>query len=82
MMRALKGWLSAFRWTHAGEVSNVELAVDFEVFTGIDIPTQRGRGPLQSIKGGKLSGRCYRHSVGCARISDYLRRCLPNGWSG
>ena len=37
MMRALKGWLTALRWT-AGEVSNIEMAVDFEVFTGVNVP--------------------------------------------
>ncbi|KAJ9464594.1 hypothetical protein DIPPA_06957 [Diplonema papillatum] len=36
-MRAMKGWLSALQWTDTGEVSNIELAVDFEVFTGHDI---------------------------------------------
>ena len=37
-MRALKGWLAALHWTAAGEVSNIELAIDFELFTGIDVP--------------------------------------------
>ncbi|KAJ9465802.1 hypothetical protein DIPPA_32557 [Diplonema papillatum] len=36
-MRAMNGWLSALQWTDTGEVSNIELAVDFEVFTGHDI---------------------------------------------
>ena len=38
IMRALKGWLAALHWTAAGEVSNIELAIDFEIFTGIDVP--------------------------------------------
>lgn len=42
-MRALKGWLTALRWTSTGEVSNIELAVDFEVYSGIDIPGPEGR---------------------------------------
>jgi hypothetical protein len=38
LMRAMKAWLSALRWTDGGEVSNIELAFDFEIFTGVDIP--------------------------------------------
>ncbi len=30
LMRALKGWLAALSWTRTGEVSNVELAIDFD----------------------------------------------------
>ncbi|KAJ9457850.1 Retrovirus-related Pol polyprotein from type-1 retrotransposable element R2 [Diplonema papillatum] len=52
-MRALKGWLSALRWTDAGEVSCVELAVDFEVHTGVDVPAPPGIRRLAANQRGK-----------------------------
>ncbi|KAJ9450221.1 RNA-directed DNA polymerase from mobile element jockey [Diplonema papillatum] len=52
-MRALKGWLSALRWTNAGEVSCVELAVDFEVHTGVDVPAPPGIRRLAANQRGK-----------------------------
>ena len=33
-MRALKSWLAHMQWTEHGEISNIELAVDFELFSG------------------------------------------------
>ena len=53
MMRALRAWLSALRWTDSGEISYIELAVDFEIFTGIDIPRPRGDGPAPVNQRGK-----------------------------
>lgn len=35
---AVKSWLAGMKWTLNGEVSNAELAIDFEVVTGLDLP--------------------------------------------
>ena len=74
LMRALKGWLTALRWTSAGEVSNIELAVDFETFTGLDVPNLSGVGPLAVNQRGKtmwtmLSALC--------RICEDLQLPMP-----
>eukprot|EP01061_Rhynchopus_euleeides_P047892 TRINITY_DN990_c0_g1_i3.p1 TRINITY_DN990_c0_g1~~TRINITY_DN990_c0_g1_i3.p1 ORF type:complete len:837 (+),score=145.30 TRINITY_DN990_c0_g1_i3:125-2512(+) len=38
LLRAFTGWLKALRWTDRGVVSNIELALDFEVYTGMQLP--------------------------------------------
>jgi len=40
MFTAVKTWLSELKWG-PGQVANAELAIDFEVFSGLDL---RGRG--------------------------------------
>ena len=57
IMRALKGWLSALQWTAGGEVSNIELAIDFEIFTGVDVPGPPTSAEPPSTNGGKQCGR-------------------------
>ncbi len=68
MLKALKGWLQALRWTNAGEVSNVELAMDFEVFTGIDLPG--GEGPSTVVERGKSLWTV---------LSSFMRTCKRLG---
>ncbi len=49
MFQALKSWLTGMKWSHGGSVTNAELAIDFEVFTGLDLPgfsTRPGPVPL------------------------------------
>ncbi|KAJ9435839.1 hypothetical protein DIPPA_09450 [Diplonema papillatum] len=41
VFRAAQAWLDGMYWSTAGEVSTAELAIGFEVFTGVDLP-----GPL------------------------------------
>ncbi|KAJ9468755.1 hypothetical protein DIPPA_34631 [Diplonema papillatum] len=36
--RALQHWLDGMCWSVAGDVSTAELAIDFEVYTGLDLP--------------------------------------------
>ncbi|KAJ9441691.1 hypothetical protein DIPPA_28209 [Diplonema papillatum] len=36
--RALQYWLDGMCWSVAGDVSTAELAIDFEVYTGLDLP--------------------------------------------
>ncbi|KAJ9436815.1 Retrovirus-related Pol polyprotein from type-1 retrotransposable element R2 [Diplonema papillatum] len=45
--RALQYWLDGMCWSVAGDVSTAELAVDFEVYTGLDLP-----GSLVATTGG------------------------------
>ncbi|KAJ9446893.1 hypothetical protein DIPPA_11870 [Diplonema papillatum] len=63
MMRALKGWLAALRWTTIEGVSNIELALDFELFTGMDVKhcpkrpkVQRPAGPVSVAERGQRLG--------------------------
>ncbi|KAJ9449062.1 hypothetical protein DIPPA_24900 [Diplonema papillatum] len=63
MMRALKGWLAALRWTTFEGVSNIELALDFELFTGMDVKhcpkrpkVQRPAGPVSVAERGQRLG--------------------------
>ncbi|KAJ9469963.1 hypothetical protein DIPPA_35936 [Diplonema papillatum] len=84
-MRALKGWLSALRWTNAGEVSCVELAVDFEVHTGVDVPAP-GIQRLAVNQRGKtlwtmLSTLC-RLSSGRSWVSSMRTLGAPMLWGG
>ena len=72
-MRALKGWLAALRWT-AGEVSNIELALDFEIFTGVNVPGPPDGGSIPVNQRGKtlwtmLSALC--------RVCEDLRLPSP-----
>ena len=67
VLRALKCWLGALKWTKAGEVSNIELAIDFEVFTGLDLP---GRSPLTALQRGKVVWKI---------LAAFLRQCSNLG---
>ena len=76
IMRGMHAWLAALQWTSRGEVSNVELALDFEVFTGLDVTpsaTSKNTDDVHALlTRGHLMGTLLSHYID---LCDQL--CLP-----
>ena len=53
--RALVAWLGGLEWTERGQVSMLELAVDFELFSGLEVPLRDG-----TPRGVKERGNVFR----------------------
>ena len=77
-LRAILAWLAALQWTKQGTVSNIELALDFEIFTGKALqPSERSArtsNPAMAERGNLLWTM-----MGCLkRLCDQLS--LPTPW--
>lgn len=60
LLHALKSWLLALKWTTDGSVSFMELAVDFELYSGLDLlplPLTATSSTLPLLSRGQLFGR-------------------------
>ena len=68
LLRALFAWLAKLEWTNSGQVSNLELAVDFELWSGLSV-SPRSPAPLKER--GKLLFRLLVRAKGLAETGNF-----------
>lgn len=71
---AVTAWLSNLEWTSSGDVTMVELSVDYELFSGLNLRASEESAPL-SKRGDTL--RRMLLAVEAASVEQGLGRCMP-----
>ena len=84
IMRALRAWLGRLTWTREGSISFCELAIDFEVFSGLDVcpiatGAPAGTQPAPLNMRGRMMGQMLKYLVSqCEAVN--LRAPLPGAF--
>ncbi|KAJ9434771.1 hypothetical protein DIPPA_09305 [Diplonema papillatum] len=68
-------WLSGLEWSSDGDMAAVEAAIDFELFSGLDIKAPSKAAKTHREKANGM--RCMLSAINKLAVQQQLGKCLP-----